>query len=312
MVVRGLVKVSWVLCVIGLARVVVHAQTPTAVIPYTIPVNVDEVNLAFSVSDEMGRWIDDLQLSDLKLLDDGKKPSKIVSFQKLTNMPVHVGILVDTSWSMLHDMPRNRLIVSELAEHVLRSGPDEAFVMQFDFQARISQDWTRDSAALAASMSNVAKDWQSRLGGTGLFDSIYIACRDQFGGAASARTGNFILLFSDGLDNYSHARMEDVINRCQRSHTSIYVFSDEPKRSHENGQKVLQELAAKSGGRVLYDRGNGQLENLRSIEGDMRNQYQVVYKPANMKVAGAFHRIKVDCPRRTAFFNVRTGYYAHR
>jgi VWFA-related protein len=312
MLTRGLVTTAWILCAIGSSRVTIYAQAPETLVPYTIPVNVDEVNLTFSVKDEAGRWIDDLQLPDLRLLDNGKKPLKVLSFQKLTNLPVHAGILVDTSRSMVHDMPRNRLIVSEMAEHVLRSGSDEAFVMQFDFQARIKQDWTRDSAALTASMNGVAKDWRSRLGGTGVFDSIYIACRDQFGGAASGRTGNFILLFSDGLDNESHARMEDVINRCQQSHTSIYVFSDEPNPSHEEGQKVLQELAAKSGGRVLYDQDKGQLENLRLIEGDVRNQYEVVYKPLNLKVDGVFHRIKLDCPHRSAFFDVRTGYYAHR
>ena len=309
---RFLAVLTGVLCGMTPATATVNTQASGSVAGYTIPVNVDEVNLAFNVRDETGRWIDDLQISDLKLLDNGKKPLKILSFQKLTNLPVHAGILVDTSRSMLHDLPRNRQIVSELAEHVLRSGSDEAFVMQFDFQARIKQDWTRDSAALTSSMNDVAKDWRSRLGGTGIFDSIYIACRDQFGGVASGRTGNFILLFSDGLDNRSHARLEDVIDRCQQSHTLIYAFSDEPKPSHEEGQKVLQELAAKSGGRMLYDRGKGQLENLKSIEGDVRNQYHVVYKPANLKADGAFHRIKLDCPHRTAFFDVRTGYYAHR
>jgi VWFA-related protein len=288
----------------------VRAEQSSA--PYTIPVNVDEVNLTFNVRDEAGRWIDDLQVSDFRLLDNGKKPARILSFQKLTGLPLHAGVLVDTSRSMLHDLPRNRRIVAEMTEHIFRTESDEAFVMRFDFASKVMQSWTHDGAQLSATMSGVAKDWQSRLGGTAIFDAIYIACRDQFGGAAGSRTGNFILLFSDGLDNYSHARIEDVIDRCQQSHTAIYAFSEYPKPSHDEGQRMLQELAAKSGGKVFYDDGKGEIENLYEIEGDVRNQYQIVYKPASLKMDDGFHRIKLDCPRRAAFFEARTGYYSHR
>jgi Ca-activated chloride channel homolog len=280
---------------------------------YTIPVNVEEVNLTFSVTDENGRWIDGLQLSDMRLKDNGRAPLRILSFQGPMNLPVRAGILVDTSRSMLHALPRNRRIVSALAAHVLRTSSDQAFVMRFDFESKIRQDWTGDAELLNASMSDVAKDWQSRLGGTAIFDSVYRACRDQFGWTEANKAGNFILLFSDGIDNKSHARFEDVIDRCQRSHTAIYVFSEETKPSRDAGQKMLQQLAAKSGGRIFYDQEpDAQLKDLREIEGDARYQYQLVYKPANLKPDGSFHLIKLDCPFRAAIVHVREGYYSRR
>ena len=280
---------------------------------YTIPVHVDEVNLTFSATDEKGRWIDDLRLSDLSLKDNDKAPLRVLSFQGPMNLPVRAGILIDISRSMLHALPRNRRIVSTLTTHVLRTSSDQAFIMRFDFESKIKQNWTGDAALLNTAMSDIARDWESRLGGTAIYDSIYRACRDQFGWTEANKVGNFILVFSDGIDNTSHARLQDVIDRCQRSHTSIYVFSEETKPSRDAGQKMLQEMTAKSGGRMFYDQDPAaQLRDLKEIEGDARYQYQVIYKPDNLKPDGSFHRIKLDCPLRTAFMHVRTGYYSRR
>jgi Ca-activated chloride channel family protein len=144
---------------------------------------------------------------------------------------------------------------------------------------------------------------------------VYTACRDQFSRNLSTqqRTGNFILLFSDGVDNFSHARLEDALNKCQQTHTAIYVFSDASKPSHNSGQKVLQELAAASGGRIFYDQGSqALLDDLRLIEGDLRNDYLIVYKPARLKPDGSFHRIRLYCKKTDATVHAKTGYYADR
>jgi VWFA-related protein len=279
--------------------------------PFTIPVRVNEVNVDFSALDGVGRWIEDLQVADLRVTDNGKSPDRIVSFRKRTNLPVRAGILVDMSRSMLHDLSRNRRIVAMLAEHVLRLNEDRAFVMRFDFETKLQQAWTSDGEVLNASMATVGRDWESRLGGTAIFDSLYRACRDQFGGSNADKDGNFILLFSDGLDNASRARLDDVVDRCQQSHTAIYAFSDAAKSSHDGGEKVLRDLAGKTGGRVFYEQNDeGRLGDLRAIEGEVRNQYQIVYKPAQFKADGSFHRIKIDCPKRAALLHMRSGYYA--
>jgi VWFA-related protein len=279
--------------------------------PFTISVRVDEVNVDFSALNEEGRWVDDLELSDLRVTDKGKPPQQILSFRKRTSLPVHAGIIVDMSRSMLHDLRRNRRIVAMLAEHVLRMSSDQAFVMRFDFEAKIMQPWTNNAKALDATMTTVGNDWESRLGGTAIFDSLYRACRDQFGGSDAEKAGNFILLFSDGEDNASHARMDDVVDRCQRSHTVIYAFSDASKPTRDAGEKMLRELAEKTGGRVFYEQDDeGRLNDLREMEGEVRNQYQLVYKPAELKPDGSFHPVKIVCPKRVVRLHLRSGYYA--
>ena len=106
-------------------------------------------------------------------------------------------------------------------------------------------------------------------------------------------SGNFILLFSDGEDNASHADLKQAVDMCQRANTAIYAFRVESKYSSSSGPKTLAELTSQTGGRVFFDDDSdmGIYNDLRTIEADLRNQYRLVYKPENLKHDGSFHRI---------------------
>jgi Ca-activated chloride channel homolog len=279
---------------------------------YTLSVPVDEVNLTFHASDFHGMPMEDLTEKDLRLLDDGKRQDRILSFQAFRNLPIRAGILFDTSRSM-EGLWRNQDIAAMYATRLLRKETDQAFVMRFDSATKVKQSWTNDAALLAESLWTIAFDRESRLGGTVLFDSLYKACRDQWTSDRDAITGNFILLFTDGLDNASHAQLEDVIDICQQARTAIYVFSDEAKSFHAEGQKTLNELVKKSGGRIFFDATGPEVWNdLRIMESDQRSQYRIVYKPSSLKADGSFHRIKLDSPTRGGVITTRSGYYAAR
>ncbi len=278
--------------------------------PYTLNVAVDEVSLTFHAANFHGIPIDDLQLTDLRLLDNNKKPRQILSFEVHQNLPVHFGILVDTSRSMLGHLRRNQSIAGEYVTQLLRKQTDRAFVMRFDSESKVVQDWTSDSEALAASLRNIDNYFTSRIGGTALFDSIYKACRDQFG-TANPLAGNFILLFTDGIDNASHARLEDDIDICQKANTAIYIFSAEPKTFLSDGQKTLAALAAQTGGTIFFDQTRETIwADLRVIDANLRSQYRLVYKPQHFKRDGSFHHIKLDSPTRGGVITTRSGYYA--
>jgi Ca-activated chloride channel homolog len=283
---------------------------PTADDPYTLNVAVDEVSLTFHAADFHGIPIDDLKLDDLRIFDNGKHPRQIVSFEAHQNLPVRFGLLVDTSRSMLEYLRRNQSIANEYLNQLLRKQTDRAFIMRFDSESKILQDWTADTDALSATLRNVAADHASRLGGTALFDSIYKACRDQFG-TKDALAGNFILLFTDGIDNASHARLEDDIDICQKANVAIYNFSTEPKSAFSEGQKILARLSAQTGGVIFFDQTREPIWNdLRIIDANLRSQYRVVYKPQHFKRDGSFHRIKLDSPTRGGVITTRSGYYA--
>jgi Ca-activated chloride channel homolog len=284
----------------------------TATDPYTFNVAVDEVSLTFHAADFHGVPMDDLKVDDLRVLDNGKRPRKIVSFEAHQNLPVRFGVLMDTSRSMLGYLRHNQATANEYVTQLLRKQTDRAFVMRFDSESKVLQDWTDDNDALTASLRNIATDHASRLGGTALFDSIYKACRDQFG-TADPLAGNFILLFTDGIDNASHTRLEDDIDICQRANTAIYIFSTEPKSIFSGGQKTLNELATQTGGIIFFDQTQETIWNdLRVIDANLRSQYRLVYRPGNLKRDGSFHRIKLDSPTRGGVITTRSGYYAMR
>jgi Ca-activated chloride channel family protein len=278
--------------------------------PYILNVAVDEVSLTFHAADFHGIPMDDLKLDDLRILDNGKRPRQIVSFEAHQNLPVRFGILMDTSRSMLEYLHRNQAIANEYLTQLLHKQIDRAFLMRFDSESKVLQDWAGDSDTLSATLRNVAADHASRLGGTALFDSIYKACRYQFG-TDNPLAGNFILLFTDGIDNASHARFEDDIDICQKANVAIYIFSAEPKSLFSDGQKTLNKLATQTGGVIFFDQNRETIWNdLRLIDANLRSQYRLVYKPQHFKRDGLFHRIKLDSPTRGGVITARSGYYA--
>ena len=302
--------ILWIASLLSVALGQIQAVQAPSAKPYTLSVAVDEVSLTFHAADFHGIPIDDLQLNELRILDNGKPPRQIVSFEAHQNLPVRFGVLMDTSRSMLGNLRRNQAIANEYITQLLHKQTDRAFVMRFDSESKVLQDWSADSDALVKTVGAVATDQASRLGGTALFDAIYKTCRDQFG-RATPLAGNFILLFTDGIDNASHARLEDDIDICQKANTAIYIFSVEAKSIFSAGQKTLNELASKTSGTLFFDQTNETIWNdLRVIDANLRSQYRLVYKPQYLKRAGAFHRIKLDSPTRGGVITTRSGYYA--
>lgn len=201
----------------------------------------------------------------------------------------------------------------EYAQRILRRRTDQAFAMDFGFVSRMAQDWTSDPSVLTAGIRQIAAGKQNPLGGTAIFDTIFRACLYEFGKIDHAASGNFILLFSDGEDNTSHVSLADAVDRCQRSNTAIYAFRAEPNPSlFSTGPKTLAELASQTGGRVFSDSDSAaQIDaDLRVIEADLRNQYRLVYNPAQFKPDGSFHHIELRGPERVDSITVRSGYYA--
>ena len=300
------------------------ASVPQSAGPYGLRVSVDEVSLSFHAADVHGLPVNDLKLDELSLLDNGKPPRKIVAFGPLRDFPIRGGILMDTSVSVAGYLPRNRAIASEYVQRLLRQNSDEAFVMDFDFESRIAQPWTSDRNALIAGMRRVTPDGVSRMGGTAIIDSIYRACLNQFGrlndkgdaagnpAATGAASANFILLFSDGEDNASHAYLNEAVEMCQRTNTAIYAFRVHPESRFSDGPKTLTQLASQTGGRVFKNEGSDEAiyDDLRTIEADLRDQYRLVYKPAELRHDGSFHRIQLKAPERVERLDVRSGYYA--
>lgn len=291
----------------------IRAQAaPGAQESFRLKLPVNEVVLTFHAADPQGAPVTDLKPNEVTILDNGSPPRRIIAFDPLLDRPIRAGILLDTSDSMQRELSRNKAIAERYATRMIRQSSDQAFVMDFGFTWEMAQPWTPEPARLSQAIRNVRLKGASPLGGTALFDAIFRACYYGFDKIDPTVTGNFLLLLSDGEDTRGHTSMEEALKACQLSNIVIYVFRPPLGAGYSTGPKTLQELAEKTGGRVFAaDDSKDAIEaDFKTIDSEMRNQYRLVYAPAELKPDGSFHRIELQLPGRVSRFNVRPGYYA--
>jgi len=295
---------------VGTAQVSQGSQDDAPPVPYTVRIPVNEISLTFRAFNSSGEPLMSLSPDNLALSDDGKRQNRIVMLERYANLPIRAGFLFDTSASMMDDLGNNRSILGLYASRLLRKEADRAFVLQFDTETLVRQNWTGNEVQVAAGAAAVRMR-QDHLPITSIYDSLYKTCRDFWSVDHSEVTGNFILLFSDGEDNDSHVYLREAVDMCQRTRTAIYAISNSSKSPFSAGQRTLDDLARQTGGRVFFNpQGDHVWEDLQIIEAEQRNQYRLVYKPSNFIPDGKFHHIKLGCSIKGARIVTRSGYYA--
>jgi VWFA-related protein len=284
------------------------AQQPDVSAP-TIRLGVNEVNLIFTVTDRHGHYIPNLRQSDFALLDDQKSPSRVTSFHQQINLPLRVGVVIDSSTSIRSRFQFEQQSATEFLLQILKAKSDRAFVMGFDSTATIQQDWTNNIDALETGVNKLRPG-----GGTALFDAVYTACRDKLlserGPDPVRKT---IVLISDGDDNQSRVYQEEAIKECQRAETIIYSISTNWTPSRGKGDDVLTKMSEETGGQVFFPPSIEEMTNsFQSIEEELRSQYALTYTPADFKYDGAFRPIYLYCNDRRYQARAKKGYFAPR
>jgi Ca-activated chloride channel homolog len=277
---------------------------------YTIPVEVNEVNLIFTVTDRHGHFVKDLKQSDFALLDDRKAPAQVYSFAQQTNLPLRVGILIDTSTSIRRRFEFEQQATNEFLLDVIRPASDRAFVMGFDVTPDLKQDWTSNLDLLTTGVNALRSG-----GGTALYDAVYTACRDKLLSSAHGQEPlrKAMVLVSDGDDNQSRAYLDDAIKMCQRAETIVYAISTNTSPTRERGDDVLKQISDATGGRAFFPQRLEDIANhFKEIQDELRSQYNLVYKPADFRMDGAFRPIYLFCLDRRYVVRAKKGYFAPR
>lgn len=274
---------------------------------YTLTTVVNEVNLIFTVTDKHGHFIRNLNESDFSLLDNHMRPAEVYSFTQQTNLPLRVGLMIDTSSSIRSRFQFEQNAAIEFLLSVLRPQVDKAFVMGFDITPDVTQGYTNNGDLLAAGIRKLSPG-----GGTALYDATYTACRDQM--LPLARSGALrktLILLSDGEDDQSHATLDDAVKMCQRASTAIYTISTNDSPSRDRGDDILKAMAVATGGRAFNPfRMENVAEAFQSIQEELRSQYSLVYKPADFKADGAFRPIYLTAYNRNYKVSAEKGYFA--
>jgi Ca-activated chloride channel family protein len=283
------------------------AQTGSQQEP-VIHVQVNEVNLIFTVTDKHGNFIPNLRQSDFALLDDQKAPARITSFTQQTNLPLRVGVVIDASTSIRTRFKFEQQASTEFLLETLKSRSDRAFVMGFDSTPQVTQDWTNNLDALESGVNKLRPG-----GGTALFDAVYTACRDKLLDVSRGQepVRRAMVLISDGNDNQSRAYIDDAIKMCQRAETIVYAISTNWTPSRGKGDDVLQKMAEATGGRAFYPPSIDDIAvGFTSIEEELRSQYALTYTPADFKADGAFRTIYLYANDRRYSVRTKKGYFS--
>lgn len=284
-------------------------QTVSDAAALTIRAFVPEVPLVFTVTDGKGRFVTGLKQSDFGLLDDGRKPDRIISFTQQANLPLRIGILLDTSNSIRSRFQFEQQAATEFLLQVLRPKQDAAFVLGFDVRQDLVQDYTNSIDKLSSAIEKLRPG-----GGTAFYDAVYTTCRDQMLTVRSNETiRKAIIIVSDGEDNYSRVYEQDAIKECQRAETIVYTISTNVSPSKDKGDEVLTRLSEATGGRAFFPtKIEDVARGFQAIQEELRSQYSLRYRPAGLKQDGSFRTIYLTALDQRYHVRARKGYFSPR
>ena len=276
----------------------------------TIRKRVDEVNVVFTVTDKREHFVKDLTQNDFRVIDDNKPAASIQSFSRETNLPLRVGLLVDSSNSVRDRFKFEQEAAIEFLTQIIRPRFDRAFVIGFDTTPEVTQDFTDNTEALSRGVRMLRAG-----GGTAMYDAIYYACRDKLmkedkGVIATRRA---IILLSDGEDNQSRVSRDEAVEMAQRAEVIIYTISTNTSGLKLRGDKVLEYFADQTGGRAFFPFKIEDVSNAFSeISDELRSQYAISYKPADFLPDGKYRKIEILADNKKFRVRARKGYYAPR
>ncbi len=274
----------------------------------TLSVNVDLVNVVFTVADKRGKFIPDLKREYFKVYEDGK-PQSITNFSADTALPLTIALLVDTSGSVRDRLRFEQEAAIEFFYSTLIRGKDRALVITFDSGIDLIQDYTDDPEKLSKSIRTM------RAGGaTALYDAVHLAASEKLAGQSGRR---IMVVISDGDDNSSRLSMNEVLESVQRNDVVIYTISTNSNGlggdRNNRGDRVLKNFADETGGKMFSPFKLQDLNsNFRSISEELRLQYALAYRPSNLRRDGTFRRIRIDPADKGHIVRARNGYYAPR
>jgi VWFA-related protein len=278
------------------------------------------VHLVATVMDRHRDFVTDLDQADFKVLEDGA-PQDIRYFGRETDLPLRIGVLLDTSNSIRPRLDFEKDAALDFLQHVLRRNKDQAFVMTFDNEPEVIQDYTGDLALLTDAIRK-----QRAGGGTALNDAIYRAAEKLVNPpvpkGANPEIRRVLVVISDGNDNLSDHALSEAVDSTIRAEAVMYCIStntdwlaldgDKPRKIHvEGGDKVLEQFADQSGGRVFYPYKVDDLaQSFVDIGDELRSQYFIAYSPNNPQASGQYRKIDVQIDRKGLQVRTRKGYYA--
>jgi len=290
----------------------------------TFKAEVNVVNLFFNVKDKHGMLIPNLTKEDFQVMEDGK-PQTVKYFSAESNQPLTLGIMIDTSASQTRVLEIEQESCAEFLHAALRD-KDLAFVINFDVDVDLDQDFTNNVRQLTRALNKMQINAGMGGGppglgggpipsvprGTLLYDAIYLGANEKLKNEVGRKA---MIIFTDGEDQGSRLKIQDAIEAAQKADTICYVILIADRGFYGgfgySGDYDMKKLAEQTGGRVI-EVGNKQ-EKLKQafdqIQSELRSQYNIGYSPTNTKLDGSYRKIQIHS-KGDYKVQARQGYYA--
>jgi len=285
----------------------------------TFSTSVKVVDLLAVVRTRKGEIIGNLTKDDFSILENGR-PQAIRYFSKETDLPLTIGLMVDTSVSQLKVLDAERTATFHFLNNVLREDKDQVFLMQFDMAVMMRQSLTASRSKLEEKLSVVDAPTRAELmqqtgGGTLLYDAVVSATKTM----KDQRNRKALILMTDGVDTGSDLTVADAIDASQRADTLVYsiLFSDPGAYGfgfgEPDGRRVLQHLSKETGGgffEVSKKQGIEQIFGL--IEQELRSQYSLGFVSDQPVRVSEFRALQLVTKEKGLLVQTRDKYWAQR
>jgi Ca-activated chloride channel family protein len=292
-----------------------------------ISVNVNLVEVLFSVVTKREKLVTDLNRDNFKVFDDGAQ-QEITDFSQPTDLPLRIGMVLDTSNSIRERLKFEQDAAIDFIFNALRRGKDQAFLMTFDDGPQIIKGFTGDSGDIRDTILK-----QRAGGGTSLYDAVYAASdhllkNSPLPPGPNSDVRRVLVVISDGDDNSSNHSRGESVEMAQRAGVIIYSIStstdwvsaeDEKNPSRrisrkyekEEGDKVMEQLAVETGGRAFFPYKVDDLgQSFLDIGDELRHQYALAYSPPGRSPDGKYHTIRIQTDRKDVVVRARKGYFS--
>jgi Ca-activated chloride channel family protein len=276
---------------------------------------VNEVNVLF-VAAHKGKLVGDLSRNDISVRDDNKQPAAILGFRTERDLPLRVGVAIDTSSSLTSRFRFEQAAASAFFRQAVRDG-DLGFVMGFENYPTVTQDFVGDPDLLSQGVGRLTIG-----GGTALYDAVRTACQKLLHRPEQDMVARVLVVLSDGQNNAGEVSLEGAIDAAQEAEVTIYAVSTnyqyptlfrEGDSAADQGNSNLRRLAEQTGGRLLLPSSPKDVANaFVKIGEELRSRYAVSYKPADFTPDGRYRKIKIEARKTGTKLEVRArkGYRA--
>jgi VWFA-related protein len=309
-------------CRIWLAAIPLAAVAP-AQDELSIRVEVDLVSVLCTVRDQHGALVNHLKQDDFILLEEGKQQT-IRNFARETDLPLTVGLLVDTSNSQVRLVESERRAATQFFSQVIRPR-DAAFLMSFDAQTKLLMDRSSSTEAIKAGLEKLEENSPRlrRRGGIGrprgtlLYDAVYRASQENLRKEPGRKA---IVLITDGMDVGSRLKIDDAIDAAQKADTIVYSIYYADSKIHGSvdwnngpGRAALKEISEQTGGRFFrVDKAHPLKKIFDQIQEEMRSQYSLAFVSSDERRDGMYRRLEVYIRQPGLKTQARKGYYTAR